>query len=83
MWTKKTKQQQYSWTGMKKNEEKVNKAYEEYFGVALFAANSSVGDLWTGWQGNTSWDGDGTEESPYEISDLSDLAGLRGHSEKP
>lgn len=59
-----------------KNEEKVNKAYEEYFGVALFAANSSVGDLWTGWQGNTSWSGDGTEESPYEISDLSDLAGL-------
>lgn len=57
-----------------KNEERVNKAYYEFSGASLFA--NSTGDLWTGWTGNTQWNGDGNEASPYEINELSDLMGL-------
>lgn len=42
----------------------------------LALAQSSVGDLWNDWIGNTSWNGEGTESNPYEISELSDLCGL-------
>ena len=56
------------------NENRVNKAYHEFSGMATL--ESSTGDLWTGWTGNTQWNGDGTEAAPYEISELSDLMGL-------
>lgn len=57
-----------------KNEERVNKAYHEFSGIATM--ENSTGDLWTGWTGNTQWDGDGNEATPYEINELSDLMGL-------
>lgn len=56
------------------NKDKVEDAYKNFFGIALFA--SSTGDLWNDWLGNTHWTGDGTESAPYEINDLSDLCGL-------
>ena len=58
------------------HEEAVLKAYEETdpYGVALLS--NSTGDLWTNWNGNTTWSGDGTESAPYEISSLADLMGL-------
>lgn len=57
-----------------KNEERVSKAYHEFSGITTL--ESATGDLWTGWTGNTQWDGDGNESAPYEINELSDLMGL-------
>ena len=45
--------------------------------LALFAMQlSTTGDLWTDWNGNTNFPGEGTKESPYQIETLSHLMGL-------
>lgn len=40
------------------------------------ARSSSVGDLWEDWIGNMDFEGQGTEDNPYQIRDLADLMGL-------
>ena len=45
--------------------------------LALFAAELPVtGDLWTDWNGNVNFPGEGTREAPYQIETLSHLMGL-------
>ena len=58
------------------NEEAIVTAYQNFSGIATYA--NSTGDLWSTWTGDTDWNtsGNGTEEFPYEISELSDLCGL-------
>jgi hypothetical protein len=42
---------------------------------AATAAKDSA-DLWKTWSGETDWEGDGTEDSPYRIQNVSELMGL-------
>lgn len=45
--------------------------------LALLAAELPVtGDLWTDWNGNVNFPGEGTREDPYQIETLSHLMGL-------
>ncbi len=45
--------------------------------LALLAVQNPVtGDLWTDWNGNVNFSGEGTKESPYQIETLSQLMGL-------
>lgn len=42
----------------------------------LLKPDDSPGDLWTGWNGDMEFSGDGSREAPYQISTLSQLMGL-------
>lgn len=44
--------------------------------LTLFAQISLTGDLWTDWNGNANFPGEGTKEAPYQIENLSHLMGL-------
>ncbi len=44
--------------------------------LEIATLSSSTGDLWLNWNGDMDFPGDGTEDVPYQISNLSQLMGL-------